>query len=251
MKTDEKNEMLFEELLKQALKEDLDRELSQIPSEEELKKTVVFSKRHQRRMRKLFGKDIVFGNEGAKAHLSSTRLFRILVAAALLIGTLIISAVAYAYFNPVSRFFPVLRDLEKISDSGPVFQGNWELEYTENTKTYQSIEQMEKEKHTGAMYPETEGTVFSVDYVRYTAFPDRSVVLVCMNNGCCVSVYLNYSDYPIENFPDDCYRELDGRTYCVLEMENGVQATMEQDDITYVITAPDENTLENLIAIIR
>ena len=50
MKTDEKNEMLFEELLKQALKEDLDRELSQIPSEEELKKTVVFSERHQRRI---------------------------------------------------------------------------------------------------------------------------------------------------------------------------------------------------------
>lgn len=251
MKTNKKNEMLFDELLKQAIKEDLEKELLLLPSEEELDKEVVFSKRHQRRMRKLFGEDVFCENKGHVVSLSPARLLRILLAAALIIGALIISAAVYAYFNPIAEFFPVIRDLEKISDLGPIQKGNLELEYTENTKTYQSIEQMEQDKHTGAMYPETEGTAFSVAYVRYTDFPDRSVVLVCMEDGCCISVYLNHSAYLTENLPEDCYREVAGRTCCILDVKNGVQATMTQDDITYVITAPDENTLENLIAIIQ
>ena len=45
MKTDRKDEMRFDDLLRQALQEDHDNELSKLPSEEELNKEVVFSKR--------------------------------------------------------------------------------------------------------------------------------------------------------------------------------------------------------------
>ena len=53
MKTNHDDEKRFEELLKKALEEKHAEELDLVPSSEELDKKIVFSKRHQRRMKKL------------------------------------------------------------------------------------------------------------------------------------------------------------------------------------------------------
>jgi len=51
------NDKLFDAILQQAVKDDLDNEIAAIPSDDELKKMYNFSDRHNRRMKKLFSTD--------------------------------------------------------------------------------------------------------------------------------------------------------------------------------------------------
>ena len=125
------------------------------------------------------------------------------------------------------------------------------LSYTENTKTFDSLEEMEQELQTGAMYPREEAGTFSVLQIRYIAFPDRELVMVSLDNGCEVNVYLTAPAYLIENLPEENNQNIDGKTYCVLETKNGIQGVMSQDDITYVITAPNLELLKIVALSIR
>ena len=250
MKTDRKDEMRFDDLLRQALQEDHDNELSKLPSEEELNKEVVFSKRYQRRMKKLLGSHS--GGACADARgIGTGRLLKILLAAVLIFGAVVLGMMVHSYYNPMSVFFPVLEDLRSIAESGPVREGALELSYTENTKTFDSLEEMEQELQTGAMYPREEAGTFSVLRIRYIAFPDRELVMVSVDNGCEVNVYLTAPAYLIENLPEENNQNIDGKTYCVLETKNGIQGVMSQDDITYVITAPNLELLKIVALSIR
>lgn len=250
MKTDKRSDVLFEELLKQAIKEDHENELKRLPSEEELEKKVVFSKRHQRRMKKLLGgTDVVC--ERKERGLGTVRLLKILVAAALLIGAVVLGMMVYSYYNPVSSFFPIMEDLKSISGSGPIRDGALELAFTENVKTFASVEEMERELQTGAMYPRTEGKGFSVSQVRYTEFPDRKIVFVSLDNGCTVSVYLKFPSYLTENLSRESIQEIAGHSCWVLDVKGGVQAVMSQDGIAYVVVAQDFKTLEDVVSSIK
>ena len=176
MKTDKRSEMQFEELLRQAMQEDHANELERIPSEEELEGKVVFSKRHQRRMQRLFNGDSAVLEGSTRGTLGTRRLIKILIASALLIGAVVLGMMVYSYYNPVSAFFPIMEDLKSISGGAPIRDGSLELSFTENIKVFSSIEELENELHTGAMYPRAgEDEALSAVQVRYAEFPDKKV----------------------------------------------------------------------------
>ena len=111
MKTDKRSEMQFEELLRQAMQEDHANELERIPSEEELEGKVVFSKRHQRRMQRLFNGDSAVLEGSTRGTLGTRRLIKILIASALLIGAVVLGIMVYSDYNPGSAVFPIREDL--------------------------------------------------------------------------------------------------------------------------------------------
>ena len=249
MKTDKRSEMQFEELLRQAMQEDHANELERIPSEEELEGKVVFSKRHQRRMQRLFNGDSAVLEGSARGTLGTRRLIKILIASALLIGAVVLGMMVYSYYNPVSAFFPIMEDLKSISGGAPIRDGSLELSFTENIKVFSSIEELENELHTGAMYPRAgEDEALSAVQVRYAEFPDKKVSLISLENGCTVSVYLKLPAYLTENLPAENFQNIAVWSCCVLDVKGGVQATMTQDGIVYVIVAPDLDTLERIVS---
>lgn len=242
--------MRFEELLKKALEEKHAEELDLIPSSEELDKEIVFSKRHRRRMKKLLASGGVSSDEGSHG-VSMALLFRILIAAVLLVGLLAFGMAVYSRHNPAAGFLPAIKDMFGISGKGPIKNGDRELEFTENMRTFDNMEELEQVLTFSVRYPRTQGTQFSITAVRYAEFPDRKLVMISLNDGCGVSIYAEDARYSLESFSEEDRRQIGEKDCWLMEVKNGIQAVMMEDELYYVISAPDMERLESLISIIE
>ena len=101
------------------------------------------------------------------------------------------------------------------------------------------------------LYPRTQGTQFSITAVRYAEFPDRKLVMLSLNGGCGISIYAEDARYSIESFSEEDCRQIGGKNCWLMEVSNGIQAVMMEDDLYYVISAPDLVWLESLISIMK
>ena len=250
MKTNNDNERLFEELLKEALEENHAEELDSVPSPEDLEKKVVFSKRHRRRMKKLLASGVA-ASDGCGRGMSGARLFRILITAILLVALLVFGVAVYSRSNPAAGFLSTIKEMFGISEKGPMVDGNHELEFTENIKLLDSREDLEAELGRRVLYPLTEGTPFSIRAVWYAEFPDRKLVIISLDDGCGVSIYAEDARYSEESFSEEERRQLGGRSCWLMEVKDGVQAVIDEEGLYYVISAPDVERLEQLISAMK
>lgn len=250
LKTNHDDEKRFEELLKKALEEKHAEELDLVPSSEELDKKIVFSKRHQRRMKKLLASGGASSDEGGRG-MSMALLFRILITAVLLVGLLVFGMAVYSRNNPAAGFLPAIKDMFGISGKGPIKNGDCELEFTENMRSFGSVEELNQVLPFSILYPRTQGTQFSITAVRYAEFPDRKLVMLSLNGGCGISIYAEDARYSIESFSEEDCRQIGGKNCWLMEVSNGIQAVMMEDDLYYVISAPDLVWLESLISIMK
>lgn len=210
MKTNHDDEKRFEELLKKALEEKHAEELDLVPSSEELDKKIVFSKRHQRRMKKLLASGGASSDEGGRG-MSMALLFRILITAVLLVGLLVFGMAVYSRNNPAAGFLPAIKDMFGISGKGPIKNGDRELEFTENMRSFGSVEELNQVLPFSILYPRTQGTQFSITAVRYAEFPDRKLVMLSLNGGCGISIYAEDARYSIESFSEEDCRQIGGK----------------------------------------
>lgn len=247
MGTNHDDERHFEELLKKALEEKHAEELDSIPSPEELEKKVVFSKRHCRRMKRLLASDSISSEENNHG-MRPALLFRIFITAVLLVGLLVFGMAVYSHNNPMADFLPTIKAIFGISGKGPIKNEDRELEFTENMKSFDTMEELERELNLHVLYPRTEGTQFLITAVRYAEFPDRRIVMISLNDNCVISIYMEGAKYSSESFSEEDCRQIGGKTCWIMEVENGMQAVMEDAGLYYVISAPDWERLSLLIA---
>lgn len=57
--------------------------------------------------------------------------------------------------------------------------------------------------------------------------------------------------YSLESFSEEDRRQIGEKDCWLMEVKNGIQAVMMEDELYYVISAPDMERLESLISIIE
>jgi len=113
------------------------------------------------------------------------------------------------------------------------------------------MEELERDIGLSVLHPQTEGTQFLITAIRYVEFTDRKIVMISLNDDCGISVYLEDARYSSRHFSEENRRQIGGKTCWIMEVENGVQAVMEENDLYYVFSAPDMERLSLLISITK
>jgi len=105
------NDDLFDAVLKQALKDNLNNNIASVPADEELKKTYTFSDRHNRRMKKLFTADKRRNFFKTVPRWSLAAAFALIAAAAIITNPLINPLIKKENVTAVSIRMPIADEI--------------------------------------------------------------------------------------------------------------------------------------------